>query len=202
MAETDCTQFSIGQQLEIGRRFDSTGELARMLEVRLNCAPERPETVISHGQPDLQPAKPSRELQGFFEKGESLDRIFVQRPGVIATVRERLPCETRFAVEQAPAIVGLVQPLVRVQRNRISQAQAEEARRDGDCSERTVSAVYVEPQVVLAGNLGDLHKWVNRPGIHGSRRGNGGDRLSSLTYIEFNGVLQRGGIESVSFVRG
>ena len=87
-----------------------------MIEVLLNSGAERVQPVVAQRQPDLQGAEAAGKLDGLFEKREALNRIRAELFGIVARISEGTLGRADISVEQAPAIEGLVQPFMRIER--------------------------------------------------------------------------------------
>ena len=136
--------------------------------VTVDRSPERVDAERAQGQPELECTRGSRELEALV--GE-VDDAFVDLR-VAQVVRgdlERTPERVRVAHEHAAALVRLVQPLVRVERDRIGEREIAERRSAavGQHGEAAVRRIALEPDVALAADGGEL---VDRVDGAGARR--------------------------------
>ena len=126
-AEAHRAQLDGREALEPRLRVDEPRKFLRMLQIAADRLPERAEPVIAEREPELQRTEAPRELERLLEDREAFDGVVAQRPCVVGGERERLPRQRGVAVEQQADVDGLVEPLVRVQRNRVRPAEAGES---------------------------------------------------------------------------
>ena len=115
--------------------------------------------------PDLQRVARPRQLHP--EVGE-VDLLLVRDrvEQVLGRDLERAPQQGAVADEKAAALVRLVEPLVRIDRDRVRQLDPGErlASALGQRREATVRSIDVQPGTGGAADLGDLRQRIDRPG--------------------------------------
>src|SRR4030095_10627099 len=97
-----------------------------------------------------------------------------------------------------------VQPFVRVERDRISQIEPGKHRPEvfDHRSRRAIRAVDVKPEIVFAGNAGDLSKRIDGARGCGSRATDNAKRFESFTSILIDRGTQGRGVEAKALVAG
>ena len=109
---------------------------------------------------------------------------------------ERAPQEPGLADEQAAALVRLVQPLVRVERDGVRFGDPVECASPplGEHGEASVRGVHVEPEPVLAAHLAELPERVDRAGVRRAavRRDEEGNAAGALVRLDRPAERRRG----------
>ena len=130
-------------------------------------------------QPDLERARAARELEPAVGEVD----LVVLHHGVLEVVGrdlERAAQQAPVADQQAAAPERLVEPLVRVERDRVGQLDAAQrlAAALGDRREPAVGGVDVEPHAALAADGGQLGQRVDRAGVRGAGAADDEQRLA------------------------
>ena len=144
---------------------------------------KRREAVVAQRHPQLHGAESSRQLQRFFEKRIPLHRVCARGTSIVATMGERLSRPFGRPIEQTAAVERLIQPFVRVERNRVRKFQTIEFDPIGHCRQSAIGAVNVKPCIVALGDLRNLSKWINRTGVHRTRGSDDRQRSSARGFI-------------------
>ena len=153
-------------------RMRSSASAARSKQ-RVDRGPERVEPEGLDRQPDLERAPAARELEP--EVGE-VD-LAVLDLGVLEVVGhdlERAAQQPSVAHEEAAALHRLVEPLVRVERDRVRRLDAGQRRAAalGEHREPAVRGVDVQPHAVAAADVGQRAERIDGTGVGRT----GGDR--------------------------
>src|SRR5579864_930747 len=133
-----------------------------MLQVLRDRLTKCPKSVIPQRQPQFKRAEAPRQLNRFFEERERFDRIGTERARVVSGVRESHTRGIRRAVEQASAIERLIEPLMRIERNRVSQFDAIELVALCYGCQSSIGSVDVKPQSVPLRDPGNFSQRINR----------------------------------------
>ena len=150
------------------------------LERPLDRAPERAEPEVLDRAPDLERARHPGQLEA--EVGEvdlAVDRArFLQ---VVGRDRERVPQLGAVADEQAAALVRLVEPLVRVERDRVRVLDPGELPAPAlvEHREPAVRRVHVQPHVLLVAQLDEIFQRVDRAAVRGAAVRGDEERLAT-----------------------
>ena len=120
--------------------------------------------VILQRQPELERAEAPRQLHRLLEKGEPLHRFVAEHAHIVAAVREGRAGHCRIPIEQAAAVDRLVQPFVRIERQRIGLLQPAKLFGHRQRSESAIGAVDVQPQVLALGDVSDLGQRIDGAG--------------------------------------
>ena len=123
------------------------------------------ESVVTQRQPQLKGTESSGQLQRLFEECEAFYWISVERASIVSAVRERVLSSFRRAIQKATTIQRLIEPLVRVERNRVGKFQAVELFSDCDCGERPIGPIHVKPGMLAVSDLGKLSQGINRASV-------------------------------------
>jgi hypothetical protein len=136
---------------------------------------ERGQAEDADRQPQLQRARPARELHRAVAEVDLAGERVAQ---VGALERERALEQRRLAHQQAADLVGLEQPLVRVEHQRVGALQPGQQRAGGrpQRGRRAVGAVHVQPQVLLGADVGQRVERVDRARARGAGRGHDAHR--------------------------
>src|SRR5919197_1797624 len=140
-AKADRAQLDRSEQLERRLRLDQLGKQFRLCEVLGDRGAEGTEAVVAQGQPELQRSEPAGELDGLVEEREPLDRVVARRLHVLRAVGEGALRGVGVSIEEDAAVEWLVEPLVRVQRDRVGLRHAGELLRRYQRSRSAVSPV-------------------------------------------------------------
>jgi hypothetical protein len=99
---------------------------------------------------------------------------------------------TNLAYEDAPTRVGRVEPLVRVERDRVGTLDAGELGAEivGEHRRSAVSGVDVEPEPLVGADVGDLAQGIDRSGRHRSPAPDDGDGADSVIPIGLDRVAK------------
>ena len=130
---------------------------------------ERVEAEDAQRQPELERARAAGELRAALAE---LDDAAAGVAQVGAVERERVLEQAGLADEHGADLVGLEEPLVRVEHERVGALDAGEEVRLREAGGRAVGAVDVEPQALAVGEVGEV---VERVDGAGARRAGGAD---------------------------
>ncbi|HEY3010747.1 MAG TPA: hypothetical protein VGJ63_22180 [Micromonosporaceae bacterium] len=155
-AEADGTQVDRREPLQRRLGIDQVREQQSLAQVLPDRGSERLEPVVPQRQPELERPEPTRRLQRLIEEGVRLDAVLAEWLDVPSLERERPSGGGRIAVQQHPAVQRLVEPLVRVERQRVGLVESGEGLGHGERGRHAVRPVDVQPQVVLLGDGGDV----------------------------------------------
>ena len=148
-------------------------------------------SVVLEGEPQLERAEPAGELDRLVEEREALDGVVARRLHVFGAVGEREPSDLGVAVEEDAAVERLVEPFVRVERDRVGLRHARELLRLRKCGRSAVGAVDVEPQTVPPRDVCELGERIDRAAHDRPGRTDHGNALTSCVSIVRDRSLQR-----------
>ena len=153
----------------------------------LKCA----EAEVAEREPEREGAERTGELDGFFKEGEALDGIVGEGAGVVAGVGEGAARVGGIAIEEASAAGGLIEPLVRIERDRVGEIDPVECIRDGERSECAVGSIDVQPELELAAEVGDGAERVDAAGGGGSGAGDYGNGILPACDVAMDRVSRK-----------
>lgn len=132
---------SLGEPRQVKRAVDRLGE--------------RFGAEVADREPDLQRSRAASELQTAVTEIDFVTAVVAE---VVRRDRKRPLQETRFADEHAAALDRLVEPFVRVERDRVGQLDAgqQPAPATGERSEAFICGVHMQPQPTLPTQCGQL----------------------------------------------
>ncbi len=167
--EADHSEGRRRHQLQLARRLHVALNVLGQVERTVDSGPEGIQAEVVHRQPDLDRAAHPGQLQPVV--GEV--HLGVADLGVLEVVGmdlEGLAEQVSLAHQQGSALEGLVEPLVRVQRDGVREPDAGQllSATLGDRGEPTVGGVDVQPDAVLPAHLGQLGEQVDRTGVGGA----------------------------------
>src|SRR5579872_1822726 len=186
ISEADSAQSNGSQSLQQRLGVDAFRELLAQAEVLGKRLSKGVQPVITQREPESEGAKGPRQFDRFFEDGESFDGVLRRRSRVFAGMREGAAGCRWIAVEQASAAGGLIQPFVRVKRQRVGAVDSAKCLGHGKSGQRPVSAVDVEPEAMLPANIGNNSDGIDAPRSRGTGTGDNGDRLLASLLVLCN----------------
>ncbi len=154
--------------------------------------PERVHPEVAQRDPQLQRAAAARQLHA--QVGEvhlAIDGLGALQ--VAGVDLERAPQAVSVAHQQGAHLDRLVQPLVRVERDRVGQLHAGQRRAPSlrQAGEGAVGAVHVQPGVVLAADPRQLGERVDRTHRRAARVGDDQQRAPAGGQVGADRALQR-----------
>ena len=140
------------------------------IEAAVDRDAERRQTEILDRQPDLDRVRCPRELHPVVGEVHLSRHRALRVSQVVRMDLERVEELPSLADEETAAFEGLVEPLVRIERDRVGELDAREsgAAALGDRGEPAIRAVDVEPRATLAADRGDLGQRIDGTGAGGS----------------------------------
>src|SRR3954465_5345798 len=141
------------RDLPAGRRTQERLAVLGQRDPAAHRLAERGQAEDADRQPQLQRARPARELHRAVAEVDLAAHHIAQ---VVALQRERPLEQPGLPPEQAADLIGLKEPLVRVEHERIGALEAGEQRPGGrpERRGRAVGAVHVQPEVLLGAQVG------------------------------------------------
>ncbi len=142
------------QSLELGVLLQQVEQLSRQAHVFGHRFHVAHAADLLQREPHFQRPEPTRVLRAVVHKIQRLSA----EPVVRRMIREGIPQILRPLHERATCFERRVQPLVRIDRDRVCVRQAAEIRR---CArnggrKRSIGSVDVEPEILFAANRSDL----------------------------------------------
>src|SRR5438093_5404638 len=140
------------------------------IEAAVDRDAERRQTEILDRQPDLDRVRCPRELHPVVGEVHLSRHRALRVSQVVRMDLERVEELPSLADEETAAFEGLVEALVRIERDRVGDLDAREsgAAALGDRGEPAIRAVDVEPRATLAADRGDLGQRIDGTGAGGS----------------------------------
>jgi hypothetical protein len=166
------------------------GEYLGEMQVVADGLLEGAEAEVAEREPERESAEGAGEFHGFFEKGEALYRIGCKRAGVVAGVGEGAARIGGIGVEETAAAGGLIEPLVGIEGDGVSEVDSVEGFGNGERGECAVGSVDVEPEVVFAADRSNFAEWVDAAGGGGSGTRNDGNGLEAGVDVALYGLAQ------------
>ena len=151
-----------------GRAASSASRVLGQRDAARDRVAERGQAEHAHREPQLERAPAARQLERAVAEVDLAAGHVAQ---VRAVERERPLQQPRLADEHAAELVGLEEPLVRVEHERVGALEAREQRPPGGAEHRggAVRAVDVQPQGVLGAHVRELRRADRSPRCSSSR---------------------------------
>jgi len=180
--ETHDVQGRRREQFEPGMHGHEPGEVMGLAHVLMNQPRVGVQAVCLERHPDLEGAEAARELHAALGEREAAGRDApVEGREIRRRHVERRPVRLLIADEGAADLVGHVQPLVQIERDRIGVLESRDERpKLGDQrGKRAERAVDVEPGLLVPAERRERAQVIGRARIHGAGVAHDADRSPS-----------------------
>ena len=155
-------------------------QVARLLAVARDGGTQPVEPERLQREPYLERPEPARQVDPVLaEPRIAAGEPALGRGQIVGPQRERRPMRRFVADQHAPGLIGDVQPLVEVERQRVRPLDACQPRRQRRHQHRQPAKgrVDVEPQALRLAQLGQRLQVVDGTGVDGAGRAHDAERL-------------------------
>ena len=137
-------------------------------QILFNRLAEHAQADAFQHHPDFQRAETARKFRPIIPKSERFIRLLLQYARVLGLVREGGAGRFRVAIQHTATIDRKVEPLMRIERDRIGFGQSGKqiSRRICQGRKAAIAGIDVHPEIESSRHLTHFRKWIERAGVH------------------------------------